>query len=139
MKKMISIAIILILLLTLLCGCGGNNASQFTVICNDGTIEKMSRKDLENLRENELLYQEKYAGAHVSGKGKIEKIEKDGWSSDGTINTVSVQIDSFTTEVCYVPANYVSGYELGDEFEVSGILKSTMNGFARIEADDFYD
>jgi len=138
MKKLVCLLFVLVFCVSL-CACSGNNSSQFTVICNDGSIEKMSRNELENLLENELEYQQKYKGAHVSGKGKIEKIEKDGWSSDGTIDTVRIDIDSFTTQVWYVPADYAANYKVGDEFEVSGTLFSSMNGFAYIEADDFYE
>lgn len=138
MKKIISLVLIAIICAFCLCGCGGNS-EQFTVICNDGTVEKISRKELENLRENELTFQQKYSGAHISGKGEIYSIEADGWKSDGTISTVSIEIGSFTTKLWYVPADYAAGYEVGDEIEVSGTIKSQMDGFAYIYADDFYD
>ena len=136
MKKIFTVLLSTIVIIVFLSGCV--NSSQFTVTCNDGTIEKISRGKLENLMNNELTYKEKYDGAYVSGKGKIYHIEKDSWGSDGTIDTVTVEIGSFTTKVMYVPADYVQGYNVGDEFEISGKLASTMNGFATIEADDFY-
>ncbi len=137
-KNVVNVVFVLILLLCcILCGCV-NKSSQYTVICNDGTVEKMSRDELCDLYENELLYQEKYAGAHVRGKGKIYSIEKDNWSSDGTINSVSIEVDDMDVEVFYVPADYASEYAVGDEFEVSGTLASLMPGFARIQADEFY-
>lgn len=140
MRKKVIIALILLLCLLCytLCRCGYND-SQYTVICNDGTVEKMSKSELSNLYENELLYREKYEGAHVRGKGKIISIRKDSWSAkDDTIHSVSIGIDSICVEVNYVPADYASEYAVGDEFEVSGTLVSTMAGFAKIKADDFY-
>ena len=136
MKKIVSLFLAFVIVVGCMCGCSGS--SKFTVICNDGSIEELSRDELENLLENELEFQTKYKGAHVSGKGKIYKIEKDSWSVDGTIKTVSVQIESFTTTVEYVPADYAANYSVGDTFEVSGTITSTMNGFATIQADDFY-
>lgn len=137
MKKIIALLLVLALSCGLLCGCG--NGSQFTVMCNDGTVETMSRAELEDLRSNELAYQQKYDGAHVSGSGKIYAIEKQSWSSDGTIWTVNIQIDSFTTVLQNVPAAYAANYDVGDTIQVSGTLCSTMDGFARINADNFYN
>ena len=140
MKKIISLLIIAVIG-CIFVGCGNsstedNKDEQFTVICNDGTVEKMSLETLKGLSSNELEYSQKYKGAHVSGKGEIVRVEKQSWKSDGTITSVRLYLKS-GLELRGVPAEYASNYGIGDIIDVSGTISFGIT--KTILADSYYN
>ena len=136
MKKTLSLLLALVLCIVL-CACGGDH-SQFTVTCKDGTTETMTMDELSNVASNELKYKQKYSGAHVSGKAKIESIETSIMSSKGHIEAVDIGFGRMDVTLTDVPSDYAVSFDLGDTITISGTISKTSIGWIEIRADDFY-
>lgn len=84
MKKIICLAMVLTLCISL-CACSGNHEA--TIQTNDGESISITAKELCKIEsENNLLFQEKYAGAAITFKGVVEKVATDrSFTVDNTV------------------------------------------------------
>ena len=141
MKKALSLFLVITLCFGL-CACTVQKKQEpnlFTITCKDDSTETMTREQLENIYSNEIKYLQKYKGAHVYGKGKIQSIEKEIYTSTGVIQTVRIQIDSFRITLTGVPFDYAANLNVGDTIVVSGHIATNQIGYVYIDADSYYE
>ena len=136
MKKIIVLTILIIMCVSI-CACNSSNNSTkkenvYTVVCQDGTKEEMTYKEIAALGKNEVKL-ESYLGLEISGIGGITSIDKtDNFNAEIEIGTLQIIVKN-------VPIEVAKTFDIGEKFDIKGKLVQIFGSIVYIDGRGYYD
>ena len=137
MKKVFSL-LLAILLCVSLTGCGGGN--KYTVQSENGTTAEYTVKELEDLQNDAIAFNNTVSGSVISGSGKITKIESSapfaGQWADCDYYTVYIN-DELSVRI---RAEFASSFSVGQQVSFEGRYYSlSAFGLELLPVNDSHD
>lgn len=141
MKKVCSVFLAFSLCL-LMCACGGDNkntVNKYTVTSKDGSVGQYSVKELKELQNDAIAYDNVVSGAVITGQGKITKIGSSvtfaGQWADKSYYTVYINDDISVR----IRSEFASNFRVGDEVRFEGRYYTLFNVLELLPVNDNFN